>query len=258
MPNLGPDFDLSVRLKAIEDQLRGQQANPIGQAFSTTQSDGTLGWTVQMEPTTGTTFMAFFQGPDTGFQPGEANHPALLYVGQVYEGGRNIDGGVLIARPDGVHYLASFTTAGSTLWDAAGNAVVGTDETAGEGLSSPTLPIPLPVATGVGSWPKTTTSGSIAESGFVAQHAEASWSGFAITDSGTTGTVQVVVVDGTGSTVASGASRNVTSSSFTTADVVTLPAGFWQQQYTVEVQASVTGGTGNVYCQLFEAHGRPS
>lgn len=261
MPNLGPTYDLAARLHNLEVQVRQLCANQIGQAFSATQSDGSVGLQVVQSTTgSGGTAMVFFQGPNTPRDPNTGYHPMLLFVGQLWENGQPEDAGLLCARESGKYYFSAEPANGFAVYDAAGNVVFAPDEVSGQGVARPYLPIPLPVATAYTSWPHTSSSGTIAESEFPGQNPKLTWTGLAIADAGTTGTVQVNVVDAaTGTKVLSGASYSVGSSGYTSiSDAVgPLPSPFLDRTFAVQVTASASGG-GNVYAQLLTVFGTQS
>lgn len=260
-PNLGPSADLAVRLANLEDQVRRLQQNPLGQAFSATQSDGSVGLQVYQDPTTGSLNWVLYQGPNSTRDPNTGLHPIMAYLGQLFSGGVPVDSGVLFNRPNGVQ-SAVIGNRGVQIFDAKHNQVFATDEYAsgsfGEGLQEPSIPIPLPVPVAVLSWPKTNTSGTLAESSFRAQHSHVFYSGFGYCDAGTTGTVQVVIQDSTGATVATGTSYAMSNAAVQGfGETLALPAGFFSAGYTMKVNASASGG-GNTYAQLVAAYGTSS
>lgn len=259
MPNLGPDYDMAVRLKALEDRLARLEANPYGQALSMTQSDGSIGLSFHQDPTSGAARLAVHQGPDTARDPATNQHPDFLYLGEGYINGTPI-GAAMLLYYENSQLLAAFDSQGFELFDPQGNIIASNDQLSGEGLGDPWLPLALPTATGVGSWPQTATSGTIASAQFRAMHPKVQWSGVAYSDSGVTGTVQVTVTDGGGHIVASGQTYNLPGGSFVNYgfEVVSLPQPFWGSTYTLNITAQVTGGTGNVYSHLRQAYGRQS
>lgn len=248
MPNLGPDYDLAVRLKRVEDQLARMQENPLGQAFSATQSDGSVGWRVFQDPKTGATAMIWYQGTTTARDPNTGQHPILQYVGELYSGGQFEDSGLLWYRPDATG-SGVVGNRGVQLFDHKGNQVFATDEygssPSGEGLTNPRLHLPLPVATGTAQWPNTTATSwsAIARSIGVMQHSHVYWQGYGYAPAGTNAQVKLVI-NGT----TTGQVWNVTGGSFTTiSEEIALPSGFWSQMWAIEIQAQVTSGTGAVY-----------
>lgn len=255
-PNLGPQYDLADRLSRLEAQVRQLAGNQIGQAFSATQSDGSIGMQVRQNVTgNGSTATSWFQGPTTPRNPQTGQHPTLLYIGQIFSNGVPVDSGVLIYRPDG-NQIGALGAGGFEWRDLSNQIVISTDQAAKEGLATPWVSLPLPSATGVGTWPKTAGSGGIATSYFHAQHPKVWWSASGYADPGTSGSVALTLA--CGSATVSTASYPVTGGQFTTIDtVLTLPQPFYGQAWTVSVTASASGG-GNVYCNTWALYGRQS
>lgn len=261
MPALGPDYDLAVRLRRLEDAVARLQANPYGQAFSSTQSDGSIGVQISEDPTSGATAMVFLQGPTSSRDPNTNQHPMLLYIGQLYSGGQPVDSGAIWYRPTGTE-SAVIGNKGVQIFDPKGNRMFGTDEYAsgssGEGLTDPFLNLPFPVALDAAKYPKTTSGSwtSIAQMEFIAVHSRLFHYARTYADSGTTGNARIQLVDGNANVVATGATAGIASGTFgSMADTLALPAGFYRQGYTLNVQAQVTSGTGNVYAQTFVCYG---
>lgn len=257
-PNLGPGYDFSVRLRTLEQLVRQLMQNQIGQAFSATQSDGSVGMQVRQNVQgAGSTALAFYQGPNTTRNAQTGMHPLLMYVGQLFVNGAPSDSGVLLYRPDGGQ-IAALGAGGFEFRElsAANQIAISTDQASREGLATPWLPLPAPQQTGIGNWPKTTTSGVIAQTYIHAQHPKVWWNASAYADAGSSGSVSLTITCGSQSV--SSASFPVSSGAFTSIDtVLTLPQPFFGQAWTVSVNASATGG-GNVYCQTFGFYGRQS
>lgn len=255
-PNLGPQYDLAARLSAVEDQLRRMQQNPIGQAFSATQSDGSVGWQVYTDPTTGSQAMVFYQGPTTARDPNTGLHQALAYFGELFSGGVADDSGILFYRPNGAT-SAVVGNRGLQVFDAIGHQVFGTDEygssPSGQGLNTPWVGYGQPVSagpTGTG-WPNTTST-SLAQVGFLqfpAQHAQITWYGATYLASGA-GKVQVTVNNG-----AAGAVHSV-GAGFTYVNE-TVPLGTWSTHEVLQfaMNAAVTSGAGPIYFVVFGVWG---
>lgn len=263
MPNLGPQYDLATRLATLERLVAQLAANQIGQAFSATQSDGSVGMQVVQSTTgSGSTAMIFYQGANTTRDPNTGAHPRLLYIGELFAGGVSVDSGAIAHRPDaGNTQSLVIGNRGTQILDPLGHQVLATDEygnsPSGEGLTSPILALASPVATGSSSWPKTnsTSLGTVAQSEFVAQHPHVWWVAQAVCDAGVNGSVQAQIVGASGA-VATGPAHTVTGTTFINiSDTLVLPAGFWRQTYAFEVQAQVTSGTGNIYCQTLLLNG---
>lgn len=260
MPNLGPQYDLAARIAALEDTVRRMQSNPLAQAFSMTQSDGSVGARLGQDPATGSAGWWFYQGTTTARDPNTDQHPPLMYVGEVFEGNVPVDSAVLFFSTSGVERGQIGGSIGTRFLDDKGNIAFNTDETSGEGLAEPWLPLPMPAPTVLSAWPNTnaTSWGTVAQNEFRAQHPKVWWTAYADADAGTNGQVRAVIIDaGTGSPVVTGTTFPVTGGSvIAVSDTVTLPAGFWAQAYSLQVQCQVTSGTGNVYCQTLTAYGR--
>jgi hypothetical protein len=261
-PNLGPQYDLAQRLSKLEQLVQALAGNQLGQAFSATQSDGSLGLTIQQNTAgAGSLGTRWYQGPNTARDANTGQHALLLYIGQLFVGGTPIDNGVLLYRANGgqiaalgaggfeFHDLTSSSTSG-------GNIVVSTDQASGEGLATPWVALPTPVETGVAYWPHTNGSGVVAQSYFHAQHPKVWWSASCTADAGTSGTVSLTLSNGSQSVTTPNFSA--VNGSFTGIDVVlTLPKPFYGQSWSASVNVSASGG-GNVYVQTNALSGRQS
>lgn len=258
VPNLGPQYDLAKRLSALEDRLARLEANPLGQAFSVTQSDGSVGLSIGINPQdpSGSTALIFYQGSTTARDPNTDQHGEFLYIGELAAGGKLVDSGLIAYRPDGTE-SAVIGNRGVQILDTKGHTVVSSDEDSGEGLARPWVPLPKPVSLDTSQWAGTTGSGIIAESFFNAQHPKVHWNATAVADTGVSGTVQVTISCGAQSV--SGASHSVTAGTPTYIDeVLVLPQPFFGQEWTFAVNAAVSSGTGEVRCQTWELYGRQS
>lgn len=260
MPNLGPEYDAAVRLRAVEERLARLEANPYGQLFSATQSDGSVGMQIsQNAGGAGATAMVFYQGPTTSRDPSTNQHPTLLYVGELFSGGVSIDSGARWNRPDG-SAAEVIGNRGVQIYDPHGHQVIATDEygasPSGQGLNSPWVGYGPVVSNNALNWLNTTSSSlvNIGQLAFPAQHANIAWSGSAYCPAGTTGQVQVALNSGATSAV-----KSVAAGGFTTIDD-TLALGTWsfQQVLTLSLAAAVTSGPGPIYTQIFGVWGKGS
>lgn len=250
MPQLGPAYDLAKRLAALEDQVRRLVANQIGQAFSATQSDGSVGMQVLQDPATGGTAMTFYQGPNTPRDASTGQHPELMYVGELFTGNTPQDSGVIFQRPDATQ-SAVVGNRGVQLKDPHGNQVFTTDEYGTSpsqvGLNTPWIPLGQPISNSAGStgWPNTTATSSslVAFLNFPAQHSHITWSGIAFCPSGSAGQVQVQVNNGS-----AGATHSV-GGGYTYLGPETFSLGSswsWQEPLQVQCFANLTSGAGPV------------
>lgn len=153
---LGPDYDLAVRLAALEQAVARLTANPLGSSFSQTQSDGTLGFELSQDPNSGGTAMAIRHGPqspfsDTTSTPGTAQHPRFLYIGQLDSSKLptdaivDNDAGFVLLRDDGTPSIIVTQTGGVQVFDKGGVLVLATDEQTGGVATAVTYPQPQPV-----------------------------------------------------------------------------------------------------------------
>lgn len=257
-PNLGPQYDLASRISQLEDQVRRLQQNPLGQAFSATQSDGSVGMRIYQDPTTGSTSMVFYQGPTASRDPNTGLHPLLAYFGELFSGGVAVDSGVLLYRPDGVQ-SAVIGNRGVQIFDGDHNQVFATDEygssPSNEGLSRPWLTIDKPAATAYALWPHLSASGLLAESFFIAQQSHVFWNGSVYADAGVSGSVQASVT--IGSTTITGATHSYSGSQVNISETIAVPQPFHGSTAVFAINATVTG-TGNLYCQTWQLNGQGS
>lgn len=254
--NLGPDFDLAVRLKAVEDAIARLQANPYGAAFSSTQSDGTEGLRIARDTATGATAMTFFQGPTTGIfaYPDGAHHPVFLYMGQLDASkvpiavAYDTDAGMVVCREDGVAMLVLSNNGGVQVLDKFGSLVLATDETNGGLATSLNYPVPVttsPDGNGVMSWAGGARQ-AVGFSNFVLYHTRVQWDAsfqeqgsaqlvFTAPDLGDIGP-PIVIPEVDGQTWSNGAAG------FTgIAEVIALPASWIGHQITATVYLTGTG-----------------
>jgi hypothetical protein len=246
---LGPQYDLAARLAALEDQVRRMQSNGLGQAFSSTQSDGSVGMQIGQNPNgSGATATQWYQGPTTSRDPNTGLHPGLAYIGELFSGGVSVDSGAIFARPDGSTSMV-IGNRGVQIVDKFNNTVVGTDEfgasPTGKGLAYPLIGYG-PALPSVGTnWPSTTAASlsSVAILSFPAQHAQVAWSGQVYCPAGTTGQVQVQINNGAAGPVHS------CGAGYTTIGPELIPLGTWgvRQGLTLTGLAAVTSGAGPIY-----------
>lgn len=253
MPYLGPDYELAARLRRIEDQLSRLAANPLGQAFSSSQSDGSVGLVIgQYNGGSGATALQFFQGPNTPRDPNTNQHPLMLYIGQIEAGGVLEDNGVLMYYPSGTQ-LAALGQDGLVFSDPGGRVVVSNDQTAREGLARPWIPLGQPAPTLYALWPHSSVSGLIAELFFNAQHPKVYWNGSVAGDAGVTGSVQMTITVGSHSVT--GATHTFAGTQTNFSETLTLPQPFFDYTATVQINGTITGGTGNLYCNTWQLVG---
>lgn len=263
MPNLGPSFDLASRLAAIEDQLRRMQANPLGQSFSATQSDGSVGMSISQDiQGDGGTLTRWYQGPTTGRDPSTGQHPLLAYIGQVFVGGAPVDSAMIFFRPGGSASLL-LGSRGVELLDTQSNQVFSTDEygssPSGIGLNTPWIPLgqPIPAVPSNAGWPGTSASSMTEVSllTFPAQHAQLTWYGYAWCPAGATGQVRVQLNNG-----AAGAIHTVGAGFTPITETIALGAGSWswQEVLTLTGNAALTSGTGPIQFAIHGVWGRGS
>jgi hypothetical protein len=247
-PNLGPQYDLAARLSALEDQMRRMQANPIGQAFSATQSDGSVGIQIVQDPTTGALDLVVYQGPSSPRDPNTGLHPIMAYLGQLVSQGVPVDSGAIFQRPTGVP-SAVFGNRGLQVYDTVGHQVFATDEyttsASGIGLNNPWIPLGQMVSASPNNagWPNTTST-SMAEVGllaFPAQHTQISWYGITYLASGA-GSVQLALNNG-----ASGTVHNVGAGFSYLNDTMPVGTWTWHEVLQLTANAQVTSGAGPIY-----------
>lgn len=259
MPQLGPQYDLASRIAALEDQVRRIQSNGLGQAFSSTQSDGTVGMQIgQSQGGSGSTAMVFYQGSTTPRDPNTGLHKALLYIGELFAGGVSVDSGALAYRPDGSQSLV-VGNRGVQILDKLGNTVLASDEygtaPTGKGLNSPQISYGIPLINDATKWPQTTATSmsEVSILSFPALHAQMTWTGYVYCPAGSTGQVQVQINSG-----ANGAVHTVGAgfSNFTE----TIPLGTWgfQQVLALTGNAAVTSGPGPISFGIFGVWGQGS
>lgn len=257
MVQLGPDFDLAVRLKALEDKVARLEANPYGDAFSTTQADGTEGLSITRDTTTGAVAMRLRHGPATAVGA-DGQHPTFFYMGQLDSTilpptDTNIgQAGAVWLRSDGT-LVAVLGPAGVQFYDADGNAVFATDESVGAGYGAPSWEIPL------GYWNPSApnqqfVSNSTPTDCVMVQFlikAPTVHLGYQITtDAATTGVWQWRIITSNG-TVTGQAGVMTAGSSQVTSDDIALPmlvGGFslWNTVATLVLSMNTTSGTGRI------------
>jgi hypothetical protein len=253
--NLGMDYDLAKRLAALERAVKMLGGNQLGQAFSATQSDGSVGLSITQAAGSGATAFRVYQGPNTPRDPNTGLHATLLYIGQLQDsGGGSLHAGLLCARENGKYYFTASPLGGFAVYDSNNNVVVAPDEGSGQGLALPWLPYPTPVSMGTAQWPNTTSTSwaSIAQSAVFLQQPKMRWFATVYVPAGTAD-VQLLLTGG----VALSPVHSV-GAGFTNIDeVLTVPAGhsFLEANYLV-VNARVTSGAGPVYVQVFGIQGR--
>lgn len=263
MPQLGPDFDLAVRLARLEQQVAALQANPLGTAFGQTQSDGSLGFELAQDPNSGGTALGFRHGPtspfsDTESTPGTPQHPRFLYIGQLDSTKlpttaiTDNDAGFVLLRSDGSPLLIVTDTGGIQMFDRGGKLLLSTDETNGGLATATAYPPPLPNA----SLMSTVTAGTEQQLGynqFINYHTQLtvgmSWSGL----SGSTFHCAAQIADETPINPRTVIGQSHTSDSGTvgsTNEVLTLDETWIGHQVNVVIFANTsTGGTPfNVVC----------
>lgn len=258
MVQLGPNYDLAQRLKRVEDYIARQQQNPIGQAFSATQSDGSIG--LQISQTTngaGATALVVYQGPQTARDPSTGQHPMLLWLGQLWVNGAPSDNGAIFFRPDGTESVI-IGDRGVQIVDKGGKTVVSSDENSGEGLATPWIELGQPTSSHFSHWPYTNsgTSALIAEKFFQAQHPKIYWNASVAGDPGVSGTVQATITVN-GQTVQSG-SYSYSGSQVNISELITLPQPFFGHAATFAINGSLSGGSGNLYCATWQLTSRQS
>lgn len=244
LPNLGPQYDFAARITALEDRLARLESNPIGQAFSTTQSDGSVGLSLGIDSQTGSFRWIVYQGSTTARDPNTAQHPALMYLGELVDGtGAFVDSGLIMFRPDGSESLV-VGSGGVGVKDTAGNIVFSTDATSGQGLARPYIPAAFYPARNGDFLTSTAASFETvwrAKLGKQQPKLYAECWAFADT-AGTTGQVQVMVNGVQLDATASVTNSAVTLFTFGPAAV----AGAFGVTLNVEIQAQRTAGTGNI------------
>lgn len=257
MPNLGPDYDLAQRLTRLERLVAGMTSQ-LGQAFSATQSDGSVGMSIlQRQDQVGATAMTFYQGPTTARDANTGLHQALLYIGQIYSGGQAQDAGALWYRPTGTE-SAVIGNRGVQVYDTQGHQVLGTDEygtsPSGQGLNSPWIPLGQPVTGSPGNtgWPNTSSATLAAVSflNFPAQHSHLTWYGTTYLAAGAAGQVQVGISGG-----AAGAVHPVGAGFTNLNETFSLGTWSWQQELQLSASAALTSGTGPIYFAIFGVWG---
>lgn len=245
MVQLGPEYDLAVRLAALEARLAALESNGLAQALSMTQSDGSVGMALGQDEATGSGRWIFYQGVTTSRDPETGLHPTLMYVGELYSSGTPVDSGMIMYRPDGSQSM-TVGAGGAGFLDKGRRTVVSTDETSGEGLARPHIPLPTPQATDSSKWITTTAAGwtEIAASVAEMQQPKIRWDGEATG----TGDVQLLVKDfSSGATLASSSVWSPGGGPFAWPDTFSLPAGLFGQKVVLSVQARATGGTSVSY-----------
>lgn len=256
---LGPAYDQAVRLRNLEERLARLEGNELGQAFSTTQSDGSVGMQLgQYAGNNGANAMLFYQSTDTPRDSQTGQHPTFLYVGEVYSSSGPNHAGAVFFRPD-LSESAVVGSSGLQILDKVGNRVVGSDEygtsPSGKGLNSPWVSCGAPIANDVAKWPQTTSASLVNVSilSFPTQHANITWTGQAYCPTGTTGQVQVQLNSGAAGPV------HTVGSGFTTI-TETIPLGTWsfQQVLALTGNAAVTAGAGPIYFGIYGVWGQGS
>lgn len=256
MVQLGPQYDLAVRLSALEDLVRKLAGNQLGQAFSSTQSDGSLGMKIaQNLAGSGATALVFYQGPTTSRDPNTGLHPSLLYIGELFVGDTSVDSGAIFFRPDGSESMV-IGNRGVQIIDTKQNTVVSSDETAGEGMARPWIPLGTPGSFHFAHWPYTDSSGLMAELFFSAQHPKVYWNASVAGDAGVTGDVTMsITVNGT---TVSSATYSYSGTQVNISETLTLPQPFYGYQAVLQINGEITGGTGKLYCNTWQLVGAQS
>lgn len=259
MPQLGPEYDLAQRVAKLERAL-STVLQGLGQAFSNTQSDGSIGMDIsQSQDGTGASRTRWYQGPDSTTDPNTGQHPVFSYIGELAGGGTVGTVGQIWCYPSGADMIV-VNKDGYLVFDQAGNIVRSGDSLSGEGIARPWLVINSPAPTFYSMWPSTTSTSPtlIAQSWFDAQQPKVYWSATLNADAGTTGQVQLVLNQGGSPSVATPLRTVAAGGTTYINDVLTLPQPFWDQSWSLSVMAAVTGGTGAVRCQTFELTQRQS
>lgn len=259
MVQLGPQYDLAKRIAQLEQLVAQLAANQLGQAFSATQSDGSLGMAMlQSTQGAGATQTVWYQGPNSPRDPNTGQHPLLVYIGQTVVGGVFSDNAVIFLYPSGVESM-TVGAGGVGVLDTRGNVVFTTDAPSGQGLGRPWIPIQAPVVADASKWPSTTATswGEIARSYVNEQHPKIQWAADGYCPTGT-GQVQMLVRDFSNNVMASGPVHTVSSGFGAWTDVLTLPDGFDLQDHYISVMAQMTSGTGSIASQTWELYGRQS
>lgn len=254
MPQLGPEYDLARRLDRIERAL-STVLQGLGQSFSSTQSDGTLGLEIMQDQSNqGATVTAWFQGPRTAVDPQTGQHPPLLVIGETVVGGVPGDSAVIGYYPSG-NTSMTLGAGGLGIFDATNNVVFTPDQTAGQGLSRPYIPGVF-YRSDYPDWP--TVTGSAFATKYRArmpkQHPKLLVYCYASTDgTGTTGQVQVLV-----NGAVWGAPQ---STGYGVGELVFGPLpvdGTHESDLDIEIQGCVTAGTGGIKFGPSRLEGRAS
>lgn len=260
-PQLGPQYDLAARLTYLEQRLARLEQNGLGQAFSSTQSDGSPGLAIQQATTaSGATVTRWYQGPNTSRDPNTGLHPALMYIGQLVDGVTHtpLDNGVIVFYPDEAHQMVNLSPNGVQLFGNDGGQIFSNDTTSGAGLARPYLPYPHPGPTDALKWPTTSAGswGEIARSLVNWQHPRVYVTGSVYAPTGVTGDAHVVLRDSNFNTLVTGATHTASNGGFANfGEYLTLPSGNNGQFGYISVEAQVSGGTGQVYADTQGIYG---
>jgi hypothetical protein len=253
MPNLGPEYDLAQRLARLERNLLAVTSQ-LAQAFSATQSDGSVGLSIQQQlSNAGATVTTWYQGPNTARDPNSGLHQALLYIGQLVVGGSASTSGVIAFRPNGKQIMV-LGAGGFGLKDAQETLLIAPDETAGWGIATPWIPLPPLQNSDTSKWPATTSSAwtTIAIGNAYIQHGKIRWNGFGFAPTGVTGKFRLLV-----NGQQYGSVFTATGGFVAIAEDITLPAGSnWQAGWEIDLQAQVFAGTGTVSGVAYGIYGR--
>lgn len=253
--NLGLDYDLAKRLAAVERAVKLLAGNQLAQAFSATQSDGSVGLSIT-QASNGATSFRVYQGPSTARDPNTGLHAALLYIGQLVVNGQPSTSGLILTRPTGKQIMTA-GAGGFGLFDAQQNLIFAPDETSGVGIALPWLALPTPQPLGTSTWPGTTSTSwtAIAQASVNLQQPKIRWSASVYCPPGVSGEVQLMLPSG----VPLGQVWPCGPGFTGIGEVCTVPAGTaFLAETGVIVNAAVTAGSGQVQCQVFGLWGRQS
>ena len=221
---------------------------PVGQALSSIQSDGSLGWASFMDSSTGATVSAWYQGPNTpGATQTNGQWPIFAVIGQLRSGGVSAGNGMVTYRPDGSGSM-TVGNKGVGLLDKNGSVIWSESETTFGGIKTPQLFIGGGSNTNAATWPGTNTAAWTTVWSAVApiNQPMIAWSAQAFAPSGVTGQFRITV---NGTSVVSWSAASGFASSAASANV---PAGLsWGQPYTINLDAQVTAGAGTVSASLY-------
>lgn len=155
-------------------------------------------------------------------------------------------------RPDGT--LASqIGGAANGFYDRAGNLLLGSDDTSGQGLARPWLPLPIPVDVNTANWPGTsaTTWTNVSNANTLLQHPKVWFEAQGWAPAGVTGQFQFWF-----NGVPVGSVWSATGGYTTTNQTFALPAGWtFGGNGSLQIYAQVTAGSGTVRCQVTQIYG---